>query len=61
MKMGNSNPASKQISTRASFIIDAHYDQVGIRPVLRNQPEDRPRLKLPIYDRNHRNEPYRRA
>lgn len=50
-----------RLPMQAAFVVGAHFNEVGIRPMLRQLPEDRPRLKLPIYDRNHRNEPYRRT
>lgn len=50
-----------QLPKNVAFAVDAHFNEVKILPLLRKLPEDRPRLKLPIYDRNHRNEPYRRT
>ena len=50
-----------QLPKNVAFAVDANFNEVSIRPMLRQLPEDRPRLKLPIYDRNHRNEPYRRT
>lgn len=50
-----------RLPKNVAFTVDSHFNEVSIRPMLRQLPEDRPRLKLPIYDRNHRNEPYRRT
>lgn len=51
---------SLRLPKNATFTVGSHFNEASIRPMLRQLPEDRPRPKLPIYDRNQRNEPYRR-